>query len=359
MFDTFDLKANLSPSTLRDVLSLRMGSTVAGTIRARVKDGRLAQMLDHFTQYVGSARTARRPCSAPSPTCRWPRASGTRCGGTRAVPDGAGQARRRTGRRSAHRRGGDAPRRRGWRGRGVGPPAGRSRSTPWSPTWTPCGPTASWSAATGRARPTTQEGLRARLLRAWCSTSASTARYDHLPHHDFVFSRDPEEEFDFIYSAASRRPIRPATSPPPPRTDPASRRGRRGALRPGPHALPAPAPRLVADVPRLPPGHPRQAEAHGRHGGHRGADRGRAAPHAAGHPRPLQGANGAIYGLASHGTFTGAFKPGNRSRTCGPLPRRRRRPPRARHADGDDVAAGSRPTPSTRTPAASRCGQAS
>jgi phytoene dehydrogenase-like protein len=31
LFDTIDIRANLNPSTLRDVLSLRMGSSVAGT----------------------------------------------------------------------------------------------------------------------------------------------------------------------------------------------------------------------------------------------------------------------------------------------------------------------------------------
>ena len=41
--------------------------------------------------------------------------------------------------------------------------------------------------------------------------------------------------------------------------------------------------------------------------------------------------NGAIYGLASHGKFLGAFKPGNRSpRRARALPRRRRGASRAR-----------------------------
>ena len=30
--------------------------------------------------------------------------------------------------------------------------------------------------------------------------------YDHLLHHDFVFSRDPEEEFDFIYHKGEPAP---------------------------------------------------------------------------------------------------------------------------------------------------------
>ena len=37
-------------------------------------------------------------------------------------------------------------------------------------------------------------------------------RYDQLLHHNFVFSRDPHEEFEYIYGAASPPRIRPATS---------------------------------------------------------------------------------------------------------------------------------------------------
>ncbi len=57
--DTLDLRKNMDLATLRDVLSLRMGTTVAGTIRRRVRDGRVAQMLDHFVQYVGSSPVQR------------------------------------------------------------------------------------------------------------------------------------------------------------------------------------------------------------------------------------------------------------------------------------------------------------
>ena len=64
LFDTINIRANMNPGTLRDVLSLRMGSSVAGTIRSKVKDARLAQMLDHFVQYVGSS-----PYGAPAVLC--------------------------------------------------------------------------------------------------------------------------------------------------------------------------------------------------------------------------------------------------------------------------------------------------
>src|SRR5690606_35619561 len=62
--DTIDLRRNLDLATLSDVLALRMGSTVAGTIRRRVGDPRVAQMLDHFVQYVGSS-----PYGAPAVLC--------------------------------------------------------------------------------------------------------------------------------------------------------------------------------------------------------------------------------------------------------------------------------------------------
>jgi diapolycopene oxygenase len=48
--DTVDIRRHMNPSTLADVISLRMGATVAGTIRRRVDDPRVAQMLDHFIQ---------------------------------------------------------------------------------------------------------------------------------------------------------------------------------------------------------------------------------------------------------------------------------------------------------------------
>ena len=62
--DTMNLKENLNPATFRDVLALRMGRSVAGTIRGLVPDARVAQMLDHFTQYVGSS-----PFAAPAVLC--------------------------------------------------------------------------------------------------------------------------------------------------------------------------------------------------------------------------------------------------------------------------------------------------
>ncbi len=59
-----NLKTTFEPSLLRDLLALHPGRSVAGTVRSHVPDARVAQMLDHFTQYVGSA-----PDASPAVLC--------------------------------------------------------------------------------------------------------------------------------------------------------------------------------------------------------------------------------------------------------------------------------------------------
>ena len=53
--DMFDPSTAVSPATLGDVMRMRPWSTVGATIRSFVAEKRVAQMLDHFTQYVGSS----------------------------------------------------------------------------------------------------------------------------------------------------------------------------------------------------------------------------------------------------------------------------------------------------------------
>src|SRR5439155_13651494 len=62
--DMFSATGSLRASTLGDVLALRMGRSVAGSVRAFVPEPRVAQMLHHFTQYVGSA-----PDASPAVLC--------------------------------------------------------------------------------------------------------------------------------------------------------------------------------------------------------------------------------------------------------------------------------------------------
>jgi phytoene desaturase len=84
--DTLRLGETFKLATLRELLALRMGRSVAGTIRGEVPDARVAQMLDHYTQYVGSS-----PYGSPAVLCgiaSMQSGDGVwyPLGGTRAVP---------------------------------------------------------------------------------------------------------------------------------------------------------------------------------------------------------------------------------------------------------------------------------
>ena len=85
--DTMDFKQSFSLKVLRDVLSLRFGQTVAGLVRSHIPDQRIAQMIDHFTQYVGSS-----PEASPAVLCGIAHMQTNEgiwypMGGTRAVPE--------------------------------------------------------------------------------------------------------------------------------------------------------------------------------------------------------------------------------------------------------------------------------
>ncbi len=96
-------KPSFDPKLLGDVLAMRMGRSVAGTVRAFNPDPRVAQMMDHFTQYVGSS-----PYGSPAVLCGIAHMQTDEgvwypMGGTRAVPRGVGKTRARTRRRIPHR----------------------------------------------------------------------------------------------------------------------------------------------------------------------------------------------------------------------------------------------------------------
>jgi len=62
--DLFDPSTAIKPATLGDVLAMRRWSTVSATIRSYVDNHNVAQMLDHFTQYVESS-----PDNSPAVLC--------------------------------------------------------------------------------------------------------------------------------------------------------------------------------------------------------------------------------------------------------------------------------------------------
>ncbi|MGD8377892.1 MAG: phytoene desaturase family protein, partial [Acidobacteriota bacterium] len=197
--DTLDLRSMLRVSTLDDLLQIRMGSTVAGTIRRRVKDHRVAQMLDHFTQYVGSS-----PYQSPAVLCGiahmqleggvyYP------LGGTRAVPVALARLAEHLGVRFRTSCGVRRILTSGGAVAGLETDAGEV--VPLAAVVSNMDSVRTYRELVGG-----REGRRferSEKREAACSGVVLylglNRRYDHLLHHNFVFSEDPAAEFDAIY----------------------------------------------------------------------------------------------------------------------------------------------------------------
>jgi diapolycopene oxygenase len=144
--------------------------------------------------------------------------------------------------------------------------------------------------------------------------------YEHLQHHNFVFSCDAEQEFDWIYRRGEPAPDPTCYVAAPARTEPA-------VAPPGGEAL-----YVLVHTPYLRPHHDWRAmlpayrriilDKLARTAGMPDLER-RIVVERALTPQDIHERyrvlNGAIYGLASHGRILGAFKPGNRSRHVGGL----------------------------------------
>jgi phytoene desaturase len=197
--DMFDTRRGMTLSLVREVIGMRPGHSVAGTVRSFVSDARAAQMLDHFTQYVGSS-----PESSPAVLCGiahmqsqegvwYPR------GGTGAVPralaslavDLGVDIRTRTPIARIVVEGG--------RVRGVETAAGET---------IPAAAVVSNSDSVRTHRELVDGPPRGRFLGRRRYEPACSGvvlylgldkRYEQLIHHNFVFSHDPHEEFDAIY----------------------------------------------------------------------------------------------------------------------------------------------------------------
>lgn len=312
--DMFDWRSSFDPRMLGDVLAMRMGHSVARTVRDFTPDPRVAQMMDHFTQYVGSS-----PYGSPAVLCGIAHMQTNEgvwypIGGTRAVPEALEKLARtlgveiRTGVQieKVLARGGEVT--------GVRTEAGEEIA--FSAVISNCDAVRTHrelldDAAAGRFE-------RRRRYEPACSGVVLylglSKRYEHLAHHDFVFSRDPHEEFDWIYKKGEPAPdptcYLAATSCTEPGTAP-----------PGGEAL-----YVLVHTPYLRPHHDwarmlpqyRQTilEKLKRTGQMPDLEQ-RIVYERTLTPQDIhdryQVLDGAIYGLASHGKFLGAFKPGNRS----------------------------------------------
>jgi phytoene desaturase len=313
--DTLDFKKNMDLATLQDVMSLRMGTTVAGQIRKRVKDKRVAQMLDHFVQYVGSS-----PYLSPAVLCGIAHMQTNDgvwypMGGTRAVPvaleklarELGVEVRLETGIAKIHQVEGRAGRVETDTGELIDVTAVVSNMDSVRTYRELIGGAPADSFAKRWKREPACSGVVLYL--------GLDRAYEHLAHHDFVFSRDPEEEFDFIYHKGEPAPDPTCYIAAPSRTEP-------GVAPEGGEAL-----YILVHTPYLRPHHDwaqmlpayRQVifDKLARTAGMKDLES-RIRVERALTPQDINDRyrvlNGAIYGLASHGRMFGAFKPGNRSR---------------------------------------------
>jgi phytoene desaturase len=312
--DTFDAKGSFKLSTLADVMSLRPGRTVHGSIRGYVKDGRVAQMLDHFTQYVGSA-----PDQSPAVLCGIAHMQTGEgiwypMGGTRAVPLALERLARELG----------VEIRCGLRVQSIRVEDDAARGVVLED-----GESLDFDAVVSNA-----DAVRThRELLGWPESRAVGGRkkwepacsgvvlylgldraYEQLQHHNFVFSEDPEREFQDIYGRGE------------PAEDPtcyvcAPSRSEAAVAPPGGEAL-----YVLVHTPYLRPHHDWKAMLPA----YREVILDKLASTAGltdirerivyestltpqGIHDRYQVLDGAIYGTASHGRFLGAFKPANRS----------------------------------------------
>ena len=312
--DMVDFKASFDPKLLGDVLAMRMGRSVASTVRAFNSDHRVAQMVDHFTQYVGSS-----PYGSPAVLCGIAHMQHSEgvwypMGGTRAVPLALEKLARELG--VEIRLNTNIEKILSHAGSVTGVCTTDGENVALAAVVSNCD-----SVRTHRELINGAVGKkfeRRRKYEAACSGVVLylglNKRYEHLAHHDFVFSRDPHEEFDYIYKKGEPAPDPTCYLAATTCTEP-------GTAPPGGEAL-----YVLVHTPFLRPHHDWKKmfpeyrrvilEKLKHTGGMKDIEK-RIVFESALTPQDINDRyhvlNGAIYGLASHGKFLGAFKPGNRS----------------------------------------------
>ncbi len=315
MRDTMDVKGAFDLKVLRDVMRMRLGKTVAGVIRENIPDPNVAQMLDHFVQYVGSS-----PDASPAILCaighmQMEEGIWYPMGGTRAVPMGLAKLGAELG--VVFHTSADVEKITSDRGKVTGITTTDGVNHRFDAVVSNSDAVRTHRELIGGSVARTFEHKRS--YEPACSGVVLylglNKRYDHLAHHDFVFSRDPHEEFHAIYDLGIPAPdptcYLAATS----MSDPASAPAGGEALY------------VLVHTPYLRPDHDwkkmlpayRQVilDKLKRTAGLTDIED-RIVFEAALTPQDIHDRyrvlNGAIYGISSHGMFNGAFKPANRSR---------------------------------------------
>ncbi len=314
IIDTMDMSTTFDVKVLSDLLALRMGKTVAGTVRKHVPDERVAQMIDHFTQYVGSS-----PEASPAVLCgiahmQIEEGVWYPMGGTRAVPEAlaklAGELdieiHTETPIKQIIQEGGRAV--------AVITESGERHET--DAVVSNCDSVLTHQELLGE-KPNSSF-MKRRKYEPACSGVVLylglNRRYDQLLHHNFVFSEDPHEEFNAIYKRGVPAPDPTAYLCAPAVTEPSVAPEGGEALYILVHT---PYRRDGQDWGQMLPEYREVIlDKLERTAGMEGLRDAIVTEHAL-TPADIESRynvlRGAIYGLASHGRFLGAFKPANRS----------------------------------------------
>ncbi len=322
MRDTMDMRGAFDISVLRDVMRMRLGKTVSGLIRDYIPDANTAQMLDHFVQYVGSS-----PDASPAILCsighmQMEEGIWYPVGGTRAIPEGLVKLATELGvvfhasADVAHINS-DSPRHMPGEGTVTGLTTTDGVFHAFDAVVSNSDAVRTHRELIGGAAARTFDHKRD--YEPACSGVVLylglNKRYEHLAHHDFVFSRDPHEEFHAIYDKGEPAPDPTCYLAATAQSDPSSAPEGGEALY------------VLVHTPYLRPHHDwskmlpayRQVilDKLKRTAGMTDIED-RIVFERALTPQDIHDRyrvlNGAIYGISSHGVFNGAFKPANRSK---------------------------------------------
>jgi phytoene desaturase len=313
--DTLEFKGAFSPAVLRDVLSLRMGKSVAQVVRQYVPDEKAAQMIDHFTQYVGSS-----PEASPAVLCGIAHMQTEEgvwypIGGTRAVPEALQKLALELG--VTIRTQSDVQQIVSERGQVAAVVLEGGERLEFDAVVSNCDAVRTHRELMAKT-PADDRFEKRRKYEPACSGVVLylglKKKYDHLLHHNFVFSRDPHEEFEAIYRRGEPAPDPTAYLCAPSISEPQ-------VAPPGGEAL-----YILVHTPYLREHHDwkkmlpeyrevilRKLETTGKMPDIRERIVTENALTPEGIHKRYRVLQGAIYGLASHGKYLGAFKPANRS----------------------------------------------
>ena len=316
--DTFDVGGAFDVKVLRDVLKMRMGKTVAGTIREFISEPNTAQMLDHIVQYVGSSPDASPAILTAIGHMQMQEGIWYPMGGTRAIPEAMVKLAKELG--VKFHASTDVAKittvdDRGETVAGLLTTSGRAYDFDAIVSNEDAVRTHRELLAKTKAA---REFEHKRTYEPACSGVVLylglKKRYEHLAHHDFVFSRDPHEEFHHIYDLGEPAP------------DPTCYLACTAASDPASAPEGGEAMYVLVHTPYLRPHHDwsRMFPAYRqvildklkRTAGCEDIEERIVFEHAL-TPQDIHDRyrvlNGAIYGISSHGRFMGAFKPANRS----------------------------------------------